>query len=135
MFDNIGEKIKALAAVICIVGMISFVILGVTLFDTSFWLALLTIVAGCLGSWTGSFCLYGFGELIEETTLNRIASEKIMKLLEQSENKEASKVQKTMYDIKLGATTSAGDGAWTCKNCGTENGRLAVFCRNCGTYK
>lgn len=74
MFDNIGGKIKALAKVMCILGIIVSVIMAfVTWFGGSrygastFLPGLITLVVGCLGSWVGSFFTYGFGQLIEST--------------------------------------------------------------------
>lgn len=71
MFDNIGGKIKGLAKVVTWVGIIASVVSGVSMFASDSDLALpgiLVIVFGSLGSWIGSFLLYGFGELIEQTT-------------------------------------------------------------------
>lgn len=61
MFNNIGNKIKILAHVICWIGFAVSLIIG--LYLNSF----LSFVIGCLSSWIGSFCLYGYGELIEKT--------------------------------------------------------------------
>ena len=78
MFSNIGGKIKGLATFLTIFG---FVVFGgialITLLASfaggeeaivvgliaSFFIA----VIGCLASWLGSFLLYGFGELIENS--------------------------------------------------------------------
>ena len=77
MFDNIGGKIKALAKVLCWLGIIASVISGIAIIvmasqnryssGTGVVSGLLTIVLGCLGSWIGSFFTYGFGQLIENT--------------------------------------------------------------------
>ena len=76
MFNNIGKKIKTLAAVICWIGIISSVIAAIVLFicgldwgDEAFFflMAILVLVAGSLVSWIGSFFTYGFGELIDKT--------------------------------------------------------------------
>jgi hypothetical protein len=68
MFDNIGGKIKTLAKIICWLGIIISVISGMVLIGISGLVSVLTIIAGSLTSWIGSFSLYGFGELIEKTT-------------------------------------------------------------------
>jgi len=79
MFDNIGGKIKGLAVVICILGIAASVLGGIALISansrynptaTAGWIVL---IAGSLGSWIGSFTLYGFGELIEKTCENNEA--------------------------------------------------------------
>ena len=78
MFENIGGKIKKLAVTITVLGMIASIVLGIISLvngakvaryynneNPLLWTGLITIVAGCLGSWLGSFFIYGFGELIE----------------------------------------------------------------------
>ena len=81
MFDNIGGKIKKLAKVLCWIGIIFSVILGVLMMVSGgsysrygysssgggVLAGLLTIVLGSLLSWIGSFFTYGFGQLIENT--------------------------------------------------------------------
>ena len=83
MFTNIGGKIKALAKVVCWIGIILSVIFGIISIVTgnemsnsryssvdgsgmvtSGWTML---ILGPLLSWVGSFVLYGFGELIDRT--------------------------------------------------------------------
>lgn len=85
MFNKIGEKIKILAIVICIVGIIASLFVGMLFIaDNEFLLGITTIVVGVLASWVSVFVLYGFGHLVEnsekmvalqklqiETTLNQ----------------------------------------------------------------
>ena len=77
MFRNIGGKIKGLAELITWLGIIGSVICGIILINQgsgyygSSALAtagVVVIVVGSLTSWISSFILYGFGELIEQTT-------------------------------------------------------------------
>ena len=74
MFSNIGGKIKKLAVVLCILGMVASVVCAVFCFVNSgrrqdlTLTGVLILVAGCLASWIGSFFVYGFGELIEKVT-------------------------------------------------------------------
>lgn len=69
MFDNIGNKIKTLAKVVCFIGIVSSLITGIVLGNLlSSGVGLVIIILGCLLSWIGSFFTYGFGELIEKTT-------------------------------------------------------------------
>ena len=73
MFDNIGEKIKTLAKVVCWVGIIASVVMGFIAIassndETVGFLSLVLIAGlGSLGSWVGSFVLYGFGELVSNS--------------------------------------------------------------------
>lgn len=69
MFDNIGNKIKTLASVICWIFIILFGLGGVILaFTLDKFLFLILAAVGCLLAWVGSFILYGFGQLIEDTS-------------------------------------------------------------------
>ncbi len=85
MFDNIGGKIKTLAKVLCWIGIILSIILGIVAIiggasqssssygyssrssGASVLGGILTMVLGSLGSWISSFFAYGFGQLIEDT--------------------------------------------------------------------
>ena len=73
MFDNIGSKIKIVAIVCTIVGIVASVIAGIVLMAGDVvGLGLLVAVGGSFLSWVGSFLLYGFGELI--TSVNALSS-------------------------------------------------------------
>ena len=79
MFTNIGGKIKGLAKVICYVGIAISVVAGVSMIglgsssyyngDTMAVMGCVVMIVGSLVSWIGSFFAYGFGELIENTTV------------------------------------------------------------------
>ena len=78
MFKNIGDKIKTLAEVICILGIISSFVIGCILMaiNLAFFLkGILTIVLGSLASWIGSFVLYGFGQLVDDVNFLRFNAE------------------------------------------------------------
>ena len=67
MFDNIGSKIKELAKIVCWIGIAVSVIIGIALLWTDGLAGILTAVFGSLFSWVGSFVLYGFGQLVENS--------------------------------------------------------------------
>lgn len=78
MFKNIGGKIKELAKVICSVGIAISVIAGIVMIgfgsssyngDAMVYMGFAVMIVGPLVSWIGSFFAYGFGELIENTTV------------------------------------------------------------------
>lgn len=70
MFSNIGGKIKATAKVFCWILIVLFVIVGITLMVSGAALeGLITMIAGALSAWVGSFVLYGFGELVENSCI------------------------------------------------------------------
>lgn len=68
MFENIGSKIKTLAKVICWVGIIISVVVGIILLASDSDVGLIVMIVGSFVSWIGSFFTYGFGELIEKAT-------------------------------------------------------------------
>ncbi len=80
MFNNINGKVKGLAKVICILGIIVSVISGIAIMagggsissyygsssGGAFFLSgLLVMVLGSVCSWAGSLALYAFGEMGE----------------------------------------------------------------------
>lgn len=68
MFDNIGSKIKTVAQVGCIIGIIVSVISGIVCIATAGGVGILVLIGCPLLCWIGSFVSYGFGELIERVT-------------------------------------------------------------------
>lgn len=77
MFNNIGRKIQGLATFITAVGIGIFSILTIIQVATysnygsseMVVIAVVTGIIGCLLSWLGSFVLYGFGRLIENSQI------------------------------------------------------------------
>ncbi len=105
MFKNIGKKIKALAQVICWIGIIlsiiaavSSLILGASTVNYvgaaiggytlvgSIIYSVIILIVGPLVSWLGSFFLYGFGELIDNSS--KIVENTQPKAEEATKNKE-----------------------------------------------
>ncbi|MBQ7224930.1 MAG: hypothetical protein IJX06_05205 [Clostridia bacterium] len=69
MFKNIDKKIKGVAIICTIAGCILSIIYAINYWSNNLILeGFLTLLFGCLFSWIGSFVLYGFGELITQTT-------------------------------------------------------------------
>ena len=67
MFDNIGRKIKGLAKIFAWTGIIGSAVVGVCSAAATGIAGLLVAVIGALLSWAGSFVLYGFGQLVENS--------------------------------------------------------------------
>ncbi len=70
MYKEIGKKIKALAQIICVIGIGISIIIGILLMvrdDDMIFAGILILLLGSLLSWIGSFMTYGFGELIDKT--------------------------------------------------------------------
>ncbi len=148
MFDNIGGKIKTLASVICVVGIIASVILAIALwtqndrYNPTVALGFGVLIGGGVASWVGSFFMYGFGELIEETTRNRVISEQLLKALRgQNEEKAGSRSESASRAASVGSYTIPGTRSvsssetWRCKMCNSINHRTEQYCANCGEYK
>lgn len=153
MFDNIGGKIKTLAVVVCVVGMIASLIFAIVLWSMDSYrtptvaLGFGVLIGGCVVSWVGSFFSYGFGELIEETTLNRQINQQILQRLGHDGGKETEKPV-VAQDVPVAfsrerapqryARTVAPQNIaerWKCAKCGTMNDRATIMCKDCGTYK
>ena len=73
MYYDIGRKIKTLAKAICWIGIICSIIGGIVMLATmgkpGVLPGILTIILGALFSWVGSFVLYGFGEMVENSDI------------------------------------------------------------------
>lgn len=73
MFENIGGKIKKLAIVLTVIGIIASFVVGILMAVAASNLhqsqlgGILVIILGSILSWISSFVLYGFGQLIEST--------------------------------------------------------------------
>ena len=99
MFNNIGKKIKVLAWVICIIGMVASLIGAIALWisaGTSYYgvnaglilAGFVTLIVGCVASWVGSFFCYGFGQLIDKTEENNYHLNQIGRMLYDIQNKK-----------------------------------------------
>lgn len=66
MYNEIGKKIKTLAKVLTVLGIVASVIYGIVIlsFEQNWGIIYILIMPFLI--WVGSFVLYGFGELIEK---------------------------------------------------------------------
>ena len=153
MFTNIGGKIKTLAKVLCWIGIIASVICAIVLwtqnsrYNPTIALGFGVLIGGVLSSWIGSFFMYGFGELIAETTLNRQISQSILETMKK-QNTDSSWAE-VGYDepidfsqegvaqsaIRTGEFLKSHAARWECAECGSMNDSSAIMCKDCGTYK
>ena len=94
MFGNVGGKIKAVSKVVCWLGIIASVLSGFIVLSEGIGyradkdllvIGILIILIGSLASWIGSFITYGFGQLVENTS---IQTELLSKLVDSKESSE-----------------------------------------------
>lgn len=134
MFENIGSKLQALAKVICWVGIIASVILGIVLISSggNFFLGLLYAVIGGLASWVGSWVTYAIGEIAERT-------EQISYQLSKTSEGRSTGISKTSVAPASNSPLSNAAasyeqekkrGEWTCL-CGAKNSNTAAYCYRC----
>ena len=69
MFENIGGKIKGLATITTVIGIVLSVIVGIAFFSKTPLLGIMIAIVGIAISWIGSFMTYGLGQLIENSDI------------------------------------------------------------------
>lgn len=72
MFQNVGGKIKTVVKIFAWIEMVSAFFYGLILAtsdEDTLGIGLLVMVCGPLAAWISSLFLYGFGELVENSTL------------------------------------------------------------------
>lgn len=122
MFNNISNKIKILAKVICWVGIILFGVLGICFIvagivdgdGESIVYAIIYIATGIV-LWVWSLLLYGFGQLIENT--NSLNGVQVTQGEEEDEDEREKKTAAVMKDI----------AAWYLSNIDEDDERKKVI--------
>lgn len=141
MFDNIGGKIKTVASTLTVIGIVLSIFSGLIVLLDGSAEGLLLMIFGSLFSWLGSFLLYGFGQLIEN-------SDKLVALLDSSSPKIAAGVTprySSDYRPMSGADhhpsidepvyPPATPADWVCFACGNTNFYKVKTCQVCGVTK
>lgn len=133
MFDNIGGKIKTVAATIAWLGIIGWVIIGSVMIkeanDSYYpsvmgaWGGWLVIIVGSLSSWVLSFTLYGFGQLIENTDIISAKLESIKRTTSEYAANASDKTPPSSNGAKKSANLDPCLG--TCELCDKENVKVA----------
>ncbi len=103
MFNNIGKKIKALALILAGIGFIFSIVYFIVLIKESLLkVGINTVVLIAVISFVGSFILYGFGELVENSKKLVELKEKENKLLEELtlKNEETTKKVEDLKEKK-----------------------------------
>ena len=132
MYSDVGKKIKTLATVCAWVGVVTSLILGLTLVVADFvLLSLIVIACGCVYAWLGYLALYAFGEITDciRDIRNKLCDGEVQKgVAEPAENAAPAEMQKAEENS---AENAAPDEVWTCCECGTKNLREMQCCSNC----
>ena len=120
MFDNIGGKIKSLAMFFCCIGVIVSFVFGIVLITKKFFLwGILVIIIGSLMSWIGSWVLYGFGQLIENSDIlvsRNFKSEKRSSRIMPAKNIVG---QKDSANTATSNSVKSSVHQWRCDSCGS----------------
>jgi len=141
MFENVGEKIKKLAVILCCLGILGSIIWGISIlgvsdrYNDTTVAGITTIVVGILGSIISSYFMYGFGELIvhiisidNKIKENNVANDISKPLVEDKpSNLPVKKVDEEEAKI-------LAEGGWKCPDCGNLNSKFISNCI-CGRHK
>lgn len=128
MFNNIGGRIKSLAKAICWIGIIGCVVTGIVLMiidDDYVLIGILIAVFGSAASWIGTFFMYGFGQLIENSDIiAQQCSRNYQENVKESE-KEKQKTENKRQQIRKERIIDADtpDDEYfdiQCPNCGAQ---------------
>ena len=147
MFENAGSKIKVLAWILFIVGIISTLVCALVFGRTvdrwgdtkfNFGLFIAILAGGVLSSFISSLFLYAFGDIADniqhiakstEETARAVQAATKAKVIEQPSMPSSN--PKPFYS---NSNATLGD-RWVCKKCGTKNDKSAMYCKDCGEYK
>ena len=150
MFDNISEKIKTAANVICWLGIIANIIAAIVMFVAAdqteafglIGLGIALLILGPILSWVFSLFIYGFGELIESNNTIENFCMYARRVLSESEkqNGDSNHADGGANNSAPVSSTSAysnvsiTDG-WKCAACGRVNPVKKITCVECGAYR
>lgn len=129
MFENIGGKIKTLAVVTTIIGMILSIVVAITLGE----MGILIGILGCLFSWIGSFVLYGFGEIIVSVQVIAANTKKEDDAVSSQEKKQKPQIDSANnYLAKYNTSPQTTSKKTTCPYCLETVDETDVACKSCG---
>lgn len=157
MFKNIGRKIKTLALVLfwisLALGVIASLVGAIVMFaqggrdEIYILFGFLVLIFGSafsfLVSWIGSFFMYGFGQLIDDTEINRRTNEQILARLDGGAVRGGAVVRGAAPSpviprpvrppvAETPAAPADPEDTWFCRRCGAKNEGVAKFCFRCG---
>lgn len=120
MFDDAGGKIQGFASILCVLGIIGSVILGLLMMNPrngSLLTGILTIVIGSATTYISCLLMYGFGQLIENTdALVKKQNSAITKGNTHSEKQSTNYLQEAA--LKYTTPSSSKEIIKRCPDCG-----------------
>lgn len=120
MFRNVGEKLKVVAIISLIIGIIASFIIGIVeIIGLQFIVGIITIALGIVSSLIPAWVLYAIGEIAENT-------EAILSMLVRinSNNENNTKIK------PVGKYADSKDDSWIC-SCGERNPNIVSSCQIC----
>ena len=130
MYDNVGTKIKNLAIGTFVAEMIASIIGGILLMvEVSIAIGLVALFLGIIVAWISSCILYGFGEIIVETSSVKQELIELNQIITKEIEKEAKKAKaQTIKKIH----PKVENASYYCKQCGNP-GPYDGLCPECGS--
>ena len=133
MFDNIGSKVKTLATVSCIIGIVASIIIGLMLLQANIIYGLIVAILGSFVSWISSLAIYAIGHTAENTD---IIIKKLNKrpsgtaTTEETQTTSNSDINYFAKIKKTEANKTEQVGSWWC-SCGASNRDTDSTCSVC----
>lgn len=122
MFNNISDKIKALAGILCALGILISITLGIiVLVQDETALGICILIACCILSICTSYIIYGFGQLIENSnTLIKLMQKPTSNIPHTAKSPHTTNTQQYTHPTPLSKSSVSPviKHSWRCSNCG-----------------
>ena len=158
MFKNTGKQIKSTAIWLMLCFSLLSLLGAIILWKIEqILIGILVLLLGISIAWSFLILLYGYGELIDETTKNRQESEKTNQLLAELVNRHPSQEENSAspavsvsrnpspavsppknnihFPEKKDTPSINITSGWLCPKCESRNSELTLACKTCGSPK
>lgn len=132
MFKNVSGKIKDFAAILCWIGIVLSVIIGIVVMADNTMVGVAVATVGSLSAWIVSYLVYGFGELVENSKKTADNSETIKTYLMGVARNKAPEV-KPQFSGSEKTDSNLKKVCPNCKNAITGYLDHDAFCPWCGS--
>ena len=138
MFDHIGDKVKTMATVFCIIGIVASIIVGAAfILRGAFIIGIIIAAVGAFISWLSCLALYAIGETAENTnriihkinTIENMVNKALNNSQPEAQKTTPSHTQTTTAQIKPNSKDLT-EGSWWC-SCGASNRNSSNTCSSC----